>query len=238
MSRPHIAPCQFLPRLHLFAELAPDRIAAIAAATTGLHATRGQLIFERGAPCTGIHAVIYGDVKLSVASPEGDEKVVDLIGPGQSLGEAPLFMERSYIASAEALDDCLLLHIDRAAIFDEVERDPRFARRLLAGMGRRLHGLIADVESYTLRSASQRIAGYLLKDDPQQGAQINFAACKKMIASRLNLTPEYFSRVLHEMAGRGMVGIAGRNVTILDVAGLRAWEGWAGLQQAPAGSAP
>ena len=225
MSRHRIAPRQFLATLPLFADLAPDQLDLLAQATTELHLPRGRVVAVRGESCSGLHAVIYGDVKLSIVSSTGDEKVVDLIGPGQSFGEAPLFMERPYLTQAETLADSMLLHISAQAIFAQIERNPGFARRLLASMSRRMHGLIADVESYTLHSGSQRIVSYLLKDDPAQGAQITLAARKKMIASRLSLSPEYFSRVLHDLAHRGLVGIAGRSITILDIERLRAYRG-------------
>ncbi|WP_306391976.1 Crp/Fnr family transcriptional regulator [Telluria beijingensis] len=225
VSRHRIAPRQFLAKLPLFAGLAPEQLDLLAQATTELHLARGRVVVERGAHCTGLHAVIYGDVKLGIVSPEGGEKVVELIGPGQTFGEAPLFMERPYLTQAETLADSMLLHIATEAILAQIERDPGFARRLLWSMSRRLHGLIADVESYTLRSGSQRIVSYLLKDNPPQGAQVTLAARKKMIASRLSLSPEYFSRVLHDMAHRGMVGIAGRSITILDIERLRAYQG-------------
>ena len=225
MLRTRIDPRQFLKRLPLFADLAPADMDMVAAATTELHLPRGRVIFKRGDPCNGFHTVIYGSVKLCFVSSQGDEKVVELIGPGQSFGEALMFMERDYIVQAEALADCMLLHIGKEAILSGIERDPGFARRMLAGMSRRLHGLISDVESYTLRSGSQRVVGYLLKDDPRQGGEVTLSASKKMVASRLNITPEYFSRVLHDMAGRGLVGIAGRSITILDLERLRAYEG-------------
>lgn len=225
MSRHRIAPRQFLATLPLFADLSPDGLDLLAQATTELHLPRGRVVVARGESCSGLHAVIYGDVKLCIVSREGEEKVVELIGPGQIFGEAPLFMERPHLTQAETLADSMLLHIGREAIFAQIERNPGFARRLLASMSRRMHGLISDVESYTLHSGSQRIVSYLLKDDPAQGAQVTLAARKKMIASRLSLSPEYFSRVLHDLAHRGMVGIAGRSITILDIERLRAYEG-------------
>jgi len=225
VSRHRIAPRQFLATLPLFADLSPDQLDLLAQATTELHLPRSRVVVDRGESCSGLHVVIYGDVKLSIVSRQGEEKVVELIGPGQSFGEAPLFMERPYLTQAETLADSMLLHISTQAIFAQIERNPGFARRLLASMSRRMHGLIADVESYTLHSGSQRIVSYLLKDDPAQGAQVTLAARKKMIASRLSLSPEYFSRVLHDLAHRGMVGIAGRSITILDIERLRAYQG-------------
>lgn len=226
MPPPKIDLHQFLKRLPLFNDVMPEELNLIAAATTELHVLRGEMVFRQGDPCNGFYTVLYGQIKLSFLSAQGDEKVVEIVGPGQSFGEALMFMERPYIVNAQALADSLLLHISKEAVFNELERNPKFARRMLSGLSRRLHGLISDVKTYSLRSASQRVIGYLLKEEPDEdGSRIMLAATKKMIASRLNLTPEHFSRVLHELAARGMIEVRGREVVILDIEGLRSYEG-------------
>ena len=217
---------EFLKRLPLFADFTAEELTVLAAATQELHVPRGTPIFHRGDPCRGFHIVIYGQVKLGFLSVQGDEKIVEIVGPGFSFGEALMFMEKPYIVGATALADTMLLHIAKEAVFGELEHNPAFARRMLAGMSRRLHGLMKDVESYSLRSGSQRIVGYLLKDEPEgDGSQVTLAVSKKLLASRLNLTPEYFSRVLHDLTGHGMIEVKGRQITILDIERLRAYEG-------------
>ncbi|MGZ3181853.1 MAG: Crp/Fnr family transcriptional regulator [Telluria sp.] len=225
MRHPRIDPREFLKRLPLFSDFRPEELNIIAAATVELHLERGDAVFQRGDPCNGFHTVVYGQVKLGFVSAQGNEKIVEIVGPGHSFGEALMFMERPYILNAHATADCLLLHIAKGAVFEELERNPVFARRMLAGMSRRLHGLISDVESYSLRSGSQRIVGYLLKDEPDDGECVTLAVSKKLLASRLNLTPEYFSRVLHELADRRLIEVQGRDIKILDLAGLRSYEG-------------
>ena len=221
-----IDPREFLRRLPLFADFSPDELQDLAAGTREEYVPRGATIFNRGDPCRGFHIVIYGQVKLGFLSAQGDEKIIEIIGPGFSFGEALMFMEKPYIVGAAALADTMLLHIAKEAVFGTLERNPAFARRMLAGMSRRLHGLIKDVESYSLRSGSQRIVGYLLKDEPDgDGAQVTLAVSKKSLASRLNLTPEYFSRVLHDLTDQGMIAVQGRQITILDIQRLRAYEG-------------
>lgn len=216
---------EFLKRLPLFADFTPEELTGLANATQELHVAKGAPIFARGDVCRGFHIVIYGQVKLGFVSVRGDEKIVEIIGPGFSFGEALMFMEKPYIVGATALADTMLLHIAKEAVFGELERNPAFARRMLAGMSRRLHGLIKDVESYSLRSGSQRIVGYLLKDEPADGAEVTLEVSKKLLASRLNLTPEYFSRVLHELSERGMIEVKGRQITILDIDRLRDYDG-------------
>jgi CRP-like cAMP-binding protein len=223
MAVPKIDPREFLKRLPLFDDFNAEELSIIASGTTEVHATRAQPIFHRGDTCNGFYSVVYGQVKLGFVSAQGNEKIIEIVGPGHSFGEALMFMERPYIVNAHALGDTLLLHISKAVVFEELERNPAFARRMLAGMSRRMHGLISDVESYSLRSGSQRIVSYLLNEQPAGGERVLLSASKKLIASRLNLTPEYFSRVLHELVSRGMIALRGREVTILDKAGLAAY---------------
>ena len=225
MPNPRIKTQAFLASLPLFKELAPSEIDRIAEGTTELHAPRGEILFNKGDPCVGFHLVIYGQVKLAFISPQGSEKVVEIVGPGFSFGEALMFMEKPYILMAQTLADSMLLHVSREAVFAELERDPKFARKMLAGLSRRLHGLIADVESYSLQSGTQRVIGYLLRqDEAEAGANayaVKLPTSKAVVASRLNLTPEHFSRILHDLADAGLVGIDGRELRILDVQKLR-----------------
>ena len=112
-------------------------------------------------------------------------------------------------------------------VFREIEADPLFARRMLAGLSRRLHSLVSDVESYSLRSGAQRVIGYLLRDGHDVAAgviELTLPTTKNIIASRLNLTPEHFSRVLHELAVARLIEVDGRTVRILDVDRLRSYE--------------
>lgn len=226
MSPAKIKVHDFLSRQPLFNEIAPAELDKIAASVSEMHVSRGEILFRRGDPCLGFHIVIYGQIKLAFTSADGNEKVVEIIGPGFSFGEAVMFVEKPYVVTAQALADSMLLHVPKSAVFEEIERDPKFARKLLAGLSRRLHGLICDVEAYSLSSGTQRVIGYLLKSEtPSDGDQITLQVSKTVLASRLNLTPEHFSRILHDLAAKQMIRIDGRTITILDIEKLRAYEG-------------
>ena len=230
MSRTKITTQAFLARLPLFAELAPEELDRIAAGTTEMHVSRGEIVVNRGDPCVGFHLVVYGQVKLAFMSPQGSEKVVEIVSPGHSFGEALMFMGKPYIVMAQALADSLLLHVSSKAVLDEIERDAGFARRMLAGLSRRLHSVVSDVESYSLQSGTERVIGYLLRQDEVQ-AQSNDAyvltlpTSKAVIASRLNVTPEHFSRILHDLTEKGLIDVEGREIRIVDPAQLRAYHG-------------
>ena len=220
----------FLRNLPLFRELAPEEIDRVSTGTRELRVKRGDILFQKGDPTRGFYIVVYGQVKLLFITPNGDEKVIEIMGPGQSFGEALMFMEKPYVVTAHALADSMLLHVSKEVVFEEIDRDPKFARRMIAGLSRRLHHLISDVESYSLRSATQRVIGYLLQpdhdDDEGHGrTMVMLPAAKSVIASRLNITPEHFSRILHELTEAQLIEVTGRTVRILDMEKLRTYEG-------------
>lgn len=228
MRAPHVKTQTYLANLPMFHELSQLELDRVAAGTTEVRAAKGQIIFQRGDPCLGFHVVIYGQVKLAFVSSQGSEKVIDILGPSQSFGEALMFTDRPYVVYAQALTDSLLLHISKATIDAELERDPRFARLMLAGLSRRLLGLIQDVEAYSLRSGIQRVIGYLLRDIDERSEvvppiRVVLDTNKGIIASRLNLTPEHFSRILGELSHENLISVHGSEIMILDPERLRAY---------------
>ncbi|MGV7207210.1 Crp/Fnr family transcriptional regulator [Oxalobacteraceae bacterium A2-2] len=213
----------FLARVPLFASMGRQELDRMALGTTELRVARGELIFQRGDPCVGFHQVVFGQVKLSFTSQGGVEKVIELIGPGQSFGEALMFMDSPYIVTAQAMEDSLLLHVAKPAIYGELQRDPGFACRMLAGLSQRMHSLMCDMEAYSLRSGTQRVAGYLLRELAAPGdSQLTLPVTKAVLASRLNLTPEHFSRILHDLSAQRLIAFKGRRIDILDADALRA----------------
>ena len=227
MSNPVKIPA-FLAHLPLFCEMSPEEIERIAQGTRELHLARGDVLFQRGDPCNGFHVMVHGKVKLALTSPHGIEKVVELFGPGQSFGEAVMFLGRPYPVYAQALTDSLALHISRSVVVGGIDGDPAFCRKMLAGLSIRLHSLIQNVESISLRSSAQRVIDYLLHDlvEVKEGrdVHISLSANKNVIASNLNITPETFSRILHNLSDVGLIKVEGKDVCIRDIAKLRAYE--------------
>jgi CRP-like cAMP-binding protein len=215
-----------LMQLPLFSALAPEQIERIAAAAREKHLAKGEMLFQKGDPARGFFIVVTGQIKLALPSAQGNEKVVEIIGARQSFGEAVMFMDRPFPVFAEALVDTQLLHIGKDAVFQLIDTDASFSRRLLAGLSMRLHSLVADVESYSLRSSAQRLIGYLLQHSPNEDETVNrveiqLPTSKHVLASRLNLTPETFSRILHDLAGAGLIEVHGRSIIVPDLRRLR-----------------
>ena len=218
---------RYLATLPLFSNMRDEELQRLATGCQLRRVERGKVIFRTGDPCHEFHVNVLGQVKLFVISPTGTEKVVELVGPGDSFAEAVMFMGVPYVLSAQTLTDSLILSIEKDVVLREIGASPEFALRMLAGLSRRLHGLIKDVEAYALHSGVQRVIGYLLGDDnldetenASQAITVSLPVSKAAIASRLSLTPEYFSRVLNELETAGLIQVDKRDIHITDTARL------------------
>ncbi len=190
---------------------------------------RGDMVFRVGEHCHDFLVALVGQIKLFAVSPGGHEKVIDLVGPGHCVADAVMFSDRPCGISAQALTESLLLAVPRAIVLAVIARDRQFALRMLASVSRRVQGLLQDVEAYALPTGLERVIDYLLRDpDIVQGDRRGaFTVClpvtKAIIASRLSLTPEYFSRVLRELESAALIELAGREIRIVDAARLAAY---------------
>lgn len=222
---------RYLATLPLFSNMRDEELQRLATGCQLRRVERGKVIFRTGDPCHEFHVNVLGQVKLFVISPTGTEKVVELVGPGNSFAEAVMFMGVPYVLSAQTLTDSLILSIEKDVVLREIGASPEFALRMLAGLSRRLHGLIKDVEAYALHSGVQRVIGYLLGDDnldetenASQAITVSLPVSKAAIASRLSLTPEYFSRVLNELETAGLIHVDKRDIHITDTARLATYQ--------------
>jgi CRP-like cAMP-binding protein len=94
----------------------------------------------------------------------------------------------------------------------------------MAGMTRRLHAKINEINNLTLHNATYRLVVFLLEQLPKDAlelAEIHLSTPKSVIASRLSIQPETFSRILTRLSARGLIQVNGNDITLLDVQGLR-----------------
>ena len=216
---------RYLSMLPLFQEMKPPELQRLAQGSRLRQLARGDEVFHIGEPCNEFHVTVSGQIKLFAISPAGQEKIIEIVGPGNSFAEALMFTDKPYFINAQALTETLLLSVSKQSVMQEIETDSRFCMRMLAGLSRRLHGLVNDVQAYALHSGVERVIGYLMRDLPDGGKgaaedelaqRVTLPVSKAAIASRLSMTPEYFSRVLHELEAKGLIVIDKRDIHIPD----------------------
>lgn len=227
MPRRPVDPGPMLAALPLFKGLDPAALGRLAAAAERVPLVRGGLLFDRGAPATGMYLVVYGEIKLLSHTPVRGRRLAGIVGPGQSFGEPVMFLERPALVQARAASDALLLHLPKQAVFDEIERNPKFARRMIAGLCTRIERLVQALDRSPAGAGRDRLVAWLLRGRTGSAGPLTIAlsVSKAELASQLHLTPEHFSRLLHELAGAGLLQVDGRRITVPDPQRLAAASG-------------
>jgi CRP-like cAMP-binding protein len=116
--------------------------------------------------------------------------------------------------------------VPKDSVSAEIDRNPRFARPLLAGMAARIERLVHELDAQAQGGAQLRRAAYLLRRAGAIGAgghgsaTLTLPASKAAIASQLGMTPEHLSRLLRAMTQQGLLQVKGRRIALPDLARL------------------
>lgn len=215
-----------LQRTPIFHDLAAPQLAQLLATTREQRYARGTMILQKGDRPSSLLVVVAGKIKEACQSPEGDERIIEILGPHQTCGEAALFLDCPLPFSVTALTNALLLHVEKATVLTLAENQPAFSKYLLSALSQRLMVLVRDIEALAEHSPMQRLAGYLIehcRDCTETVPIIALPTAKQVIASRLGMTPESLSRAFRDLTDADMIEVQGSQVVVLDLPRLRAF---------------
>lgn len=221
MTKPSLS--FLLSRISLFSAVRPEHIERIAEHSQFLSLAKGVTIFSRGDAVEGFYYLISGSVKIFAVSRDGAEKVIHLVSPGESFGEAAMFLDVPAPVGTQVMQDSHILLIPRWHLFSMMEQEPKVAQMMMAGLSMRMHRLIQDIQGLSLLSGTERFIGYLLQLCTEQPGvkSIVLPAAKNTIASLLNLTPETLSRIMSRLEQAGLIVVKNKEIGIPDIDRLR-----------------
>jgi CRP-like cAMP-binding protein len=206
----------------LLAALTDAQLERVEQRATSLRLDEGQWLFSQDDPATRFYFVRRGKVRLFRLSADGDEKIIELVGPGQTFAEALMFMGTGrYPVCAAALDSTELMAIDVEDFAAMLRESPETCFALLGALSQRLHRLIAEIDNLTLHSATGRVARWLLAQLPDGGGELALSVRKAVIASRLSIKPETWSRITRRLAERRIIAVDGQRISVLDRGALQ-----------------
>lgn len=207
----------------LFARLTPEQLERVAARARRVSLHDGQALFEQGDRAERFFLVLRGQAKLFLLSPDGNEKVIDIVSAGNTFAEALMFLDRPrYPVGATALGPVELLAIDSRDFLSMLRGSVDTCLLLLGDMSQRLRRLIHEIDELSLRSATCRVAAYLLHIAPEEVDRFRLEVPKGVVASRLSVKPETFSRIIKTLSQEGILSVHGSEVRIHDRGALRA----------------
>lgn len=212
-----------LSRMPLFHEIPEKERETLAGITTLQTIAKGQILFVCGERATRLYFILSGWVKLFRETLDGTQAIVDILSTGHLFGENSLFSDDSYPYSAEAAENVDVLSIPLAFWKNQLDTNPKFARAMLSEMARVQRQQDRELEHRAIQNAPQRIACFLLRltNHTNTGsATIHLPYDKTLIAARLGMQPETFSRALAKLKDATGIDIKGASVTLKDIQAL------------------
>ncbi len=214
-----------LKEIYLFEMLDDRQMEKMLQTSTSISLVARENLFEAGQPAQRFYLLKSGQIKLYCISAGGDEKVMEIIHPSQTFAEAIIFMRRHvYPLSAEAISKSELISFSMQVFSEILEQSHETCFHLMSIMSRRLHSRIGEINNLTLHNATYRLVIFLLEQLPSEAvelSEIHLTTPKSVVASRLAIQPETFSRILTRLSRKGLIDVHGNDISLLDVAGLR-----------------
>lgn len=216
-----------LRRVPFFAILPDEELAGLAERMRPRQYRAGHIIFHQDDPGTTLHIISSGVVKLVLASQEGREVTVGILGAGEFFGDLSLLDGGPRSASAVALEATETLTLDREPFVAIIARHPEVASALLTTLGNRLRRTDALIQDILFLDLPGRIAKQLLALADERGVQtgqgtrIDLRLSQTELASIVGTTRESVNRCLNAFADRGYLNIDRDAITIRDRNGLQ-----------------
>ena len=228
MRPEHLNLAASLQKAGLFSNLTPSELQLLAARTVRKLFNAGELLFSEGEPCTGLHIVSRGKVRIFKTSMSGREQVLAVEGPGSSVAELPVFDGGPYPASVVALEDSEIAFISRRDFHAYCMEHPDVALKVLAVVGARLRRLVGIIEELSFTTIRQRLVATLVKlaqaegKQTPRGLEFRLPDNHQEIANQLGTVRELISRNLMRLQAEGLIEVDARHIVVKDMRGLNA----------------
>jgi CRP/FNR family transcriptional regulator len=216
-----------LGAVSLFSGLSQDELQLLAGRATRKRFAAGELLFQEGDPCKGLHIIAAGKLRIFKSSASGREQVLAVEGPGGSVAELPVFDGGNYPASVSAVEKAEILFISRQDLRSFCLEHPEVALKMLAVVGARLRRLVGIIEELSFTTIRQRLVAALVRmaqtsgQRTERGIEFQLPGTHQDMAHQLGTVRELVSRNLMRLQAEGLLQVEARSITVLDMAGLK-----------------
>lgn len=224
--RPDLA--SVLGKTTLLENLSREELRLLASRTVRKLFSAGELLFSEGEPCSGLHIISKGKVRIFKTSVNGREQVLAVNVPGESVAELPVFDGGPYPASAVAAEDTEIVFISRRDFHAYCVEHPEVPLKVLSVVGARLRRLVGIIEELSFTTIRERLIALLVKlaqtegRMTERGIEFQLPSTHQELANQLGTVRELVSRNLMRLQAEGLLDVEARQIVVRDLKGLSA----------------
>ena len=211
---------EILKKSLLFSGLDDEHLAEVAAISARRTFARGESLFTEGEPANGFYLLAAGNIKLCKVSPEGKEKVLHFVHPGETFAEAAFFGDGKYPAEARAMEAGEVLYLPKEGFLELMGRNPGFSLNLVISLSLMLRRFARQIEELSFADVTSRLASFLVRRAEEKSTTyggityVDLGIKKGEVASRLGTASETISRTFKKLKEEGIIEVQGNRVVI------------------------
>jgi CRP-like cAMP-binding protein len=207
-----------LGTIPMFAELSPDNLETLATMVQYRRYQKGSFIVGQNEHGSAMFLLVAGRVKVSVASPEGKELVLNYLEAPAHFGEMALVDGGPRSSDIIAVTDVEAFALDAKDLTAAIQVQPRLALSLIATLSRRLRQTINRLEDMAFHDATHRVMRVVLNVATagleSRGVPVIQGMTHYDIATLAGTSRETASRVISQLVRDSIITTKGRSLTV------------------------
>lgn len=205
-----------------FAELDDAQLAELTRGALLQRFPKETRLFDQGERPDFLHILAEGSVELYASSSDGRQTVIEVLTPVDNFILAAVLTDTPYLMSAKVLDPALILMLSAQRLREQIVLQPKLALSMMGSLAGQFRRMVRQIKDLKLRTATQRLGAWLLKQmpEPRDGIVFDLPMSKQVLARRLGMAPENLSRAFAALADHGVL-VRGRQIVITDVRRLQ-----------------
>jgi CRP/FNR family transcriptional regulator, cyclic AMP receptor protein len=212
---------RFLANCFLFQGFGPEERNQLVSRAHIRRFAAGETIFHMGAPGSSMMAVLSGQVRISISSPEGKELLLAILHPGEVFGEIALLDGKERSADARAMAACSLAVLERRDVLVFLERQPEAWARIVEVLCERFRENTQHAAEVSLLQLPARLAKALLRMQGE-GTAGSKALSQRELGNLVGAARESVNKCLNEWQRRGVIRLDENAIAILERQALEA----------------
>lgn len=224
-----VPPCPTCPMrlVNIFKVLPGDLASRLSQERFSRHFRKGEILFYEGQDPNGVYCIFQGHIKVYQSSPQGQEHLLYVSGPGHVVGFSAVLSGQKFTATAEAMEDTVACFIEKRYLERALAEIPALSREILRTLAQEIQDLRRQTGDLALRSAAQRLAGVLVMLNDSVGKDENGARVvdleltRKELADMIGTTQETLIRILSQMRDLGLVDVKRTRLILRDIPRLK-----------------
>ena len=209
-----------LKTVPLFSLLSDHQLAALFPAIQHRTYPRHSFMLRAGEKADALYVMLAGRAKVVIDDGEGREVTLTVIGPNEFFGEMSLIDDKPRSAHVQAIDECEVLYISKAAFMACLKDNFEVAMMILRAVVGRLREAEQKIASLALMDVHGRVARVIMDVAREVNDNWVVDTGAEEIARMVGASREMVSRVVKEMCDSGLIRRDKRNIIVLDRASM------------------